>query len=159
MNLNKFANMLTALVMATSGFIPEHHGINILYTFLVSQRGFLSLPPSWQCINAHWLNHPRHKDSFDCVIYCRSLLIQMSSVPWRRGRCCSLLHWITITALLRQQSLYPCSRTPLWGIWDILTFCWPLKTFRQGAYWLSAMIYVGKDREEESRKGLDKWLI
>lgn len=55
--------------------------------------------------------------------------------------------------LFRQQSLHPGSHNSAWGVWDVLTFWWPLETLRQGAYWLSAMIYDGKDRAERRRKG------
>lgn len=45
-----------------------------------------------------------------------------------------------------------CSGRRVWGIWAALNLCWPLKTFRQGAYRLSAMIYVCKDRAERRKR-------
>lgn len=45
-----------------------------------------------------------------------------------------------------------CSGRRVWGIRDALTFFWPLKTFRQGAYRLSAMIYVCKDQAERRKR-------
>lgn len=88
------------------------------------------------------------------------LLIQIRSVSWRQGPSCSLRSAgsLSVLGLLRQQIVCIWALVPLWGIWDVVTFWWPLKTFRQGAYWLSAMIYVSKDREGGGRhweKGME----
>lgn len=72
-----------------------------------------------------------------CLIYNQCLLILKLSGPQARA-CWQRVRWQTTARRVQ-------------GIWDALTFRWPLKTFRQGTYWMSAMIYVlRKSRTEET---------